>query len=171
MTREDLLTCMAPVAYAPEMRLVNVGESFFTRSWTCSGSRSVADRMVVFLQRALGYSPHRLLPGAVPVHPLGRRGQRQDHPDQHGDRVLGNYARNTPVETLLARNRGGEIPTDVARLDGPRLRDGLGGGPGPAPGRVPGEGIDRPGYGERPLSLCGIFRFHAAVQTLPVHQQ
>jgi putative DNA primase/helicase len=34
---------------------------------------------------------------------------------------MGDYARNTPVETLLQKNRAGEIPADVARLDGPRL--------------------------------------------------
>ncbi len=35
--------------------------------------------------------------------------------------ILGDYACNTPVETLLIKRGGGEIPTDVARLDGPRF--------------------------------------------------
>ena len=35
---------------------------------------------------------------------------------------MGSYARNTPMETLLAKDRaGGEIPADVARLHGPRF--------------------------------------------------
>ena len=34
--------------------------------------------------------------------------------------ILGNYAMQTPTETLLAKQRG-DIPNDIARLNGPRF--------------------------------------------------
>jgi putative DNA primase/helicase len=110
----DLLTCMAATDYLPDAPC-DLYEKFIYRIQ--------ADNIDLyeFLQRSLGYT----LTGSCREQCLfimwGSGANGKSTLVNLMARLLGNYARNTPVETLLARNKGGEIPTDVARLDGPRF--------------------------------------------------
>jgi putative DNA primase/helicase len=112
--REDLITCLAPVAYEPEAECEE-WEKFLYRIQANNAAKCF------FLQQALGYT----LTGSTREQCLfilwghGRNGKSTLLNAVR--KILGNYARHTPTETLLARNKGGEIPADVARLDGPRF--------------------------------------------------
>jgi len=116
----DLLTCFAPVDYLPEAPC-KLWENFLYQIMLVWERPEVADQMVMFLQRALGYA----LTGSCREQCLfmlwGGGANGKSTLVNLISRILGTYSRNTPVETLLARNKGGEIPTDVARLDGPRF--------------------------------------------------
>ncbi|MCL4502029.1 MAG: phage/plasmid primase, P4 family [Deltaproteobacteria bacterium] len=116
----DLLTCLAPVDYEPD-RPCPEWEKFLYQVMLVEERPEVADDMVNFLLRALGYS----LTGSCQEQCLfmlwGAGANGKSTLLELIAKVLGTYSRNTPVETLLARNKGGEIPTDVARLDGPRF--------------------------------------------------
>lgn len=112
--REDLITRQAPVAYDSEANW-ELWERFLYQ---------IQDNHVEkvhFLQQALGYT----LTGSTREQCMfvlwggGANGKSTLlNTVRH---LLGDYARHTPTETLLSRTKGGEIPTDVARLDGPRL--------------------------------------------------
>ena len=110
----DLLTCVVPVDYVPNAPCV-LWEKFIYR---IQGDNI---DLYEFLQRSLGYT----LTGSCREQCLfilwGSGANGKSTLVNLMAKLLGNYARNTPVETLLARNKGGEIPTDVARLDGPRF--------------------------------------------------
>lgn len=112
--RADLMTCMAPVDYEPDAPCP-IWERFIYEIQ--AENINVYD----FLQRALGYA----LTGSTQEQCLfilwGTGANGKSTLINLVTRLLGNYARNTPVETLLAKKRSGEIPTDVARLDGPRF--------------------------------------------------
>jgi putative DNA primase/helicase len=116
----DLLTCLVPVDYDPDASC-NQWETFLYEIMDVYRRPEVADDMVGFLQRALGYT----LTGSCREQCLfmlwGSGANGKSTMVNLATRLLGTYARNTPVETLLARNKGGEIPTDIARLDGPRF--------------------------------------------------
>lgn len=118
--REDLITCVAPVEYDPEA-YPELWEKFLYQIMDVYSRPAAADRMVTFLQRCLGYS----LTGSCQEECLfilwGGGANGKSTLVKTVTAILGDYARNTPVETLLSRNRGGEIPADVARLDGPRF--------------------------------------------------
>ena len=112
--RADRLTCLASADYQPDAPC---------DTWERFIYMIQADNIEVyeFLQRALGYS----LTGSCREQCLfmfwGSGANGKSTLVNLMTRLLGNYARNTPVETLLARNKMGEIPTDLARLDGPRF--------------------------------------------------
>lgn len=112
--RADLLTCLVPADFDPEASCP-VWEKFVYEIQ--------AENIEVynFLQRILGYA----LTGETSEQCLfilwGAGANGKSTLINLVTRLLGNYARNTPVETLLDKRRGGEIPIDVARLDGPRL--------------------------------------------------
>jgi len=118
--REDLFTCMSPVVYEPDAPC-DLWERFLYQIQDVDRQPAAADRMVLFLQRALGYA----ITGSTReqclfvLHGGGANGKTTLL--NLVKEVLGTYAMHTPTETLLAKNRGGDIPTDVARLDGPRL--------------------------------------------------
>ncbi len=118
--REDLLTCMAPVDYDPSAAF-ELWERFLYQIMDVSRQPASADNMVMFLQRALGYA----LTGSTQEQCLfvlwGGGANGKSTLLNLVKEALGTYAMHTPTETLLAKNRGGDIPTDVARLDGPRL--------------------------------------------------
>jgi putative DNA primase/helicase len=118
--RDDLLTCMAPVNYMPDASC-DLWERFLYQIQDVSRQPASADRMVMFLQRAIGYA----LTGSTQEQCLfvmwGGGANGKSTLLNLVKEVLGSYAMHTPTETLLAKNRGGDIPTDVARLDGPRL--------------------------------------------------
>jgi putative DNA primase/helicase len=112
--RADLLTCLAPVDFdkgAP----CQVWENFVYEI------QEKNIEVYEFLQRILGYA----LTGFTREQCLfilwGSGANGKSTLINLVTRLLGKYARNTPVETLLDKKRGGEIPIDVARLDGPRL--------------------------------------------------
>jgi putative DNA primase/helicase len=118
--REDLITCMAPVAYDPGASF-DQWEKFLYQIMDVKRQPAAADRMAIFLQRALGYA----LTGSTREQCLfilwGGGANGKSTLLNMVKEVLGNYAMHTPTDTLLAKNRGGDIPTDVARLDGPRF--------------------------------------------------
>lgn len=112
--REDLISRLVPVEYdlkAPCDRW----DHFLWRI------QAENDDVISFLQRSLGYA----LTGSTREQCLfilwghGANG-KSTLVNCFAD-LLGDYSKNTPVETLLARSKGSEIPTDIARLDGPRF--------------------------------------------------
>lgn len=119
-SREDLLTCMAPVDYVPDAPC-ELWESFLYQIMDVKRNPKAADNLVVFLQRALGYA----LTGSTREQCLfilwGSGANGKSTLLNLVKEVLGNYAMHTPTDTLLSKSRSGDIPTDVARLDGPRF--------------------------------------------------
>ncbi|MBT3367838.1 MAG: hypothetical protein HN416_11840 [Nitrospina sp.] len=111
--REDLITKLAPVKYLPEsdcpqwLRFLN---QVFEEN----------TRVISFLQRAIGWS----LTGALKdqlffiLYGIGANGKSTFLNTITS--MLGDYARNTPPETLLSGDRY-SIPADVARLRGSRF--------------------------------------------------
>lgn len=118
--REDMLTCMAPVAYDPDA-ICDQWEWFLYRIMDVDREPAAADNLVMFLQRSMGYG----ITGSTKEQCLfilyGGGANGKSTLVNTIKKVAGSYALHTPTETLLAKKRGGEIPTDVARLDGPRL--------------------------------------------------
>lgn len=118
--RNDLITIMAPVDFNPDATC-NLWETFLFRIMDCTQRPDTAARMVAFLQQALGYS----LTGNCREECLfmlwGGGANGKSTLVNTISELLGDYSRNTPVESLLSRPKGGEIPTDIARLDGPRF--------------------------------------------------
>jgi putative DNA primase/helicase len=111
--REDLLTKFVPVPYFPKATCPT-WEAFLHR--IMEGN----EESITFLQKAVGYS-------------LTGSGQEQVMFILHGSgangkstfistvlALMGDYARQTPTETLLTR-RGNGITNDVARLKGARF--------------------------------------------------
>lgn len=113
-SREHHITCMAPVEHDRGAR---------AQIWEKFVYQIMGDNVDVyeFVQRILGYA----LTGSTEEQCFfifwGGGANGKSTLLNLVTRLLGNYARNTPVETLLDKKKGGEIPIDVARLDGPRL--------------------------------------------------
>jgi putative DNA primase/helicase len=118
--REDLITSMAPVDYNPDAPC-DLWEEFLYQIMDYEQRPDTAVRMTAFLQQALGYS----LTGDCREECLfilwGGGANGKSTLVNTISEILGDYSRNTPVESLLSRPKGGEIPTDIARLDGPRF--------------------------------------------------
>jgi putative DNA primase/helicase len=118
--REDLITSMAPVDYNPDAPC-ELWEKFLYQIMDFEQRPDTCHRMVNFLQQALGYS----LTGDCREECLfilwGSGANGKSTLVNTISELLGDYSRNTPVESLLSRPKGGEIPTDIARLDGPRF--------------------------------------------------
>ena len=111
--RKDLITRFAPVEYDPKA--------------TCPGWEKFLARIqksntenIEFIQRILGYS----LTGSCREQCLfmlwGTGANGKSTLLGTVSAILGSYAMQTPAETLLAKQRG-EIPNDIARLNGPRF--------------------------------------------------
>lgn len=113
--REDLLTKIAPVEYVPDAQcpawldfldLVFGGD----------------DDVISFVQRAVGYSLTGITDERVffILYGEGRNGKTTFLETIAA--LMGDYAEQTPTETLLAVNRNSSgIPNDVARLKGARF--------------------------------------------------
>lgn len=118
--REDLITSKAEVDYDPDAPCEK-WEEFLFQIMDYEQRPDTAQRMVFFLQQALGYS----LTGDCREECLfilwGGGANGKSTLVNTISELLGDYSRNTPVESLLSRPKGGEIPTDIARLDGPRF--------------------------------------------------
>jgi putative DNA primase/helicase len=116
----DLLTCMVPVAYEREASY-GAFERFLYQIMLVEEQPKIANEMVSFLQRALGYA----LTGSCREQCFfllwGSGSNGKTTLVNLLTRLLGSYARNTPVDTLMARDRRNEIRSDIARLDGPRF--------------------------------------------------
>lgn len=117
--REDLITNLSPVEYDPDASCPQ-WEHFLYQIMDYKQRPDTAGRMVLFLWQALGYS----LTGDCREECLfllwGGGANGKGTMVNTVAAILGDYAKNTPVESLLSRKRGGEIPADIARLDGPR---------------------------------------------------
>lgn len=111
--REDLLTKLAPVAYDPEAPCL-LWEAFLFR--ILAGDVE----LVRFVQKALGYS----LTGSTQEQCLfmlyGAGANGKSTLIQTISALLGDYARQTPTETLLVQ-RGDGARNDLARLQGARF--------------------------------------------------
>jgi len=109
----DLITKLAPVEYVSDAECP-LWENFLLEIM------NGRNELVRFLQRAVGYS----LTGETSerclffLHGAGRNGKTTFLEILRD--ALGDYAQQTPPETLLARRPGG-IPNDVARLKGARF--------------------------------------------------
>jgi len=118
--RENLITGIAPVDYDPDAPC-DLWEKFIYQIMDFNQRPDTAVRMTTFLQLALGYS----LTGDCREECLfilwGGGANGKSTLVNTISELLGDYSRNTPVESLLSRPKGGEIPTDIARLDGPRF--------------------------------------------------
>jgi putative DNA primase/helicase len=111
--REDMLTKMVPVNYDVEAKAPMWG-AFLDRIFKGNSS------LIGFVQRAAGYSltgdtgeQCMFLP-----HGLGANGKSTFLELLRF--IMGDYAQQTPTETLLARKYAG-VPNDIARLCGARL--------------------------------------------------
>ena len=108
--RDDLLSKLAPVVYDPAAEAPR---------WLAFLGRIMAGRaeMIAFLQRAVGYS----LTGSTReqvlflLHGSGANGKSTYVETLR--HALGDYAMQSPAETLLDRREG--VPNDIARLRGP----------------------------------------------------
>jgi putative DNA primase/helicase len=110
--RDDLITKLAPVHYDPNAECPTF-KAFLERVLPSEDLRR-------FVQRAVGYS----LTGDVSeralfiLHGTGKNGKSTLLETIRA--ALGDYALQTPAETLMAKSAGG-IPNDVARLKGSRF--------------------------------------------------
>jgi putative DNA primase/helicase len=111
--RADLITRLAPVEFDP-LAPCPLWEKFLDHI-----QKSNQD-VISFIQRILGYS----LSGDCREQCLfvlwGSGANGKSTLLGIISSILGNYAMQTPTETLLAKQRG-EIPNDIARLNGPRF--------------------------------------------------
>jgi putative DNA primase/helicase len=111
--RADLITRLAPVEFDPQASC-DLWDRFLDRIQ--AGNYDVID----FIQRALGYT----LTGSCKEQALfilwGNGANGKSTLLNRISEILGNYALQTPTETLLAKTKG-EIPNDLARLNGPRF--------------------------------------------------
>jgi len=111
--REDLLTKLAPVAYDPEAQCPR-WEAFL------SGILAGDAELIRFLQKAMGYS----LTGSTHEQCLfilyGTGANGKSTLIQTISALLGDYARQTPTDTLLVQ-RGDGPRNDLARLQGARF--------------------------------------------------
>jgi len=111
--REDLITKIIPTKYDPQATCPQ---------WNAFLEQVMPDNQdqIKFLQKAIGYS----LTGSTKEQVLfilygtGANGKTTFISVIHS--LLGDYAMNTPTETLLVK-RGNGIPNDVARLRGARF--------------------------------------------------
>ncbi len=122
--REDLLTCLSPVAYDPQASY----ETFEKFLFEIMGGGATQDQaaqsadLCDFLQLSFGYA----LTGNCQEQCFwifwGSGANGKGTLMDCLERIFGSYAMNISTETLLAKdNPGQQIRSDVARLDGPRL--------------------------------------------------
>lgn len=111
--RDHLITQLAPVEYNPDATCPK-WDVFLDR--IMDGN----ENLIAFLERAIGYS----LTGDTSEQCLfilyGTGANGKSTFLQAVSSMLGDYAKQTPTETLLVKQRGA-IPNDVARLKGARL--------------------------------------------------
>jgi putative DNA primase/helicase len=112
--RAEMMSCLAPVHYDPD-GLCPLFERFILQIMGENIER------YDFLQRVLGYALTGLTVEQCLFLFFGTGANGKTTLLSLLTRMLGNYTRNTPMETLLAKKQSGEIPIDVARLDGPRI--------------------------------------------------
>jgi len=112
--RENLITQLAPVIYDPEAKC-ELWIRFLDR--IMDGN----ENLISFLQKVVGYS----LTGDTTEQCLfilyGTGANGKSTFLQAISSILGDYAKQTPVETLLVKKHLGGIPNDVARLKGARM--------------------------------------------------
>jgi putative DNA primase/helicase len=135
--REDLMTKIAPVEYDPNAS-APVWERFLERVLPGADLRA-------FVRRASGYSATGDTSEQCMIinHGTGNNGKSTFQ--EALTAALGDYAMRAPTEMLMAKRSGG-APNDVARLKGARFVTAFRDRGGTAPGRVAGEGPDRPGH-------------------------
>jgi putative DNA primase/helicase len=111
--REDLLTKLAPVAYDPEAP---------SPMWEAFLSRIFAGdvELIRFVQKALGYSLTGLTQEQCLFILYGAGANGKSTLIQTISALLGDYAQQTPTETLLVQ-RGDGVRNDLARLQGARF--------------------------------------------------
>ncbi|MBF0474659.1 MAG: DNA primase [Deltaproteobacteria bacterium] len=111
--RDHLITQLAPVAFDPDA-LCDLWLGFLAK--IMNGNKE----LISFLQRAVGYA----LTGDTGEQCLfilyGSGCNGKSTFLQTINQMLGDYAKQTPTETLLVKQRGA-IPNDVARLKGSRF--------------------------------------------------
>lgn len=112
--RKDLITKIAPVTY---------DEKAVCPNWNKFLNEIMAGDadLVHFLQKAIGYSLTGDTREQVLFIPYGPGANGKSTFINTILRLLGDYALQTPTETLLAKKHGNGIPNDVARLKGARL--------------------------------------------------
>jgi putative DNA primase/helicase len=111
--REDMITKLAPVGYDPDARCP-LWRAFLDR--VLAGS----DDLARFLQCAVGYSLTADVSEQCLMILYGTGANGKTTFLQAISAMMGDYALQTPVETLLVKH-GSAIPNDVARLRGARL--------------------------------------------------
>lgn len=112
-TRTDFISKLAPVDYDPDAA---------APTWDAFLKRIMPNNEAVrFLRRAVGYS----LTGNISeqvfflLYGIGANGKTTFLSTI--EQILGDYATNTPTESLMVRRNDGAIPNDVARLRGARV--------------------------------------------------
>jgi putative DNA primase/helicase len=111
--RQDLITRLAPVNYKPEADCP-LFIKFLDR--ILAGNRD----LIKFVQKALGYALTGDCREQVLFMLWGSGANGKSTLLNIIAAILGTYAIQTPTETLLAKSKG-DIPNDLARLNGPRF--------------------------------------------------
>lgn len=112
--RDDLITRLCPAAYDPHA---------ITPTWVKFLDRVMDNdaELIAFLQRAVGYSLTGMTGEECLFVPYGTGANGKSKFLGAIHSLLGGYAQQLPRETLMARRRGGEIPNDIAALQGVRF--------------------------------------------------
>jgi len=112
--REDLITCLSPVAYDPEAECPEFERFIYD-------IQENNEAVVYFLQNSFGYA----LTGDCREQCFwffwGSGANGKGTLLNIIREIMGTYAIHISTETLLARSTAGEIRNDVAQLDGPRF--------------------------------------------------
>jgi putative DNA primase/helicase len=110
--REDLITRISPLDYAPDAR-APAWETFLERVLP-------GEELRAFVQRAAGYSATGDISEQCMFINHGTGANGKSTFQETLSAALGDYAMRTPTEMLLARRYEG-VPNDVARLKGARF--------------------------------------------------
>jgi putative DNA primase/helicase len=110
--REDLITKLAPVEYAPNAP-APVWEAFLERVLP-------GEELRAFVQRAAGYSATGNTSEQVLLINHGGGNNGKSTFQEALATALGDYSMRAPTEMLMAKRAGG-VPNDVARLKGARF--------------------------------------------------
>jgi putative DNA primase/helicase len=118
---KDLLTKIADCPYYPDAR-AEVWDQFLGALFPLEGSAGAADdEMIAFRQRAIGYTltGSTREPAFFIAFGTGRNGKSTLF--NAVAKVLGDYAQDTPTQTIMRKDRVGGLSNDVAALAGARM--------------------------------------------------
>ena len=112
--REDLITKLVPVEYLPEAKSP-VFEAFLSRAMANNGD------LIRYLQRAIGYALTASIVEEAIFFLFGPGANGKTTFLEAIRKILGDYAGQVPIETLMKKQSDAGIPNDIAMLNGWRF--------------------------------------------------